>query len=93
MAQSLRHRGPDGEGIWHAPGVALGHRRLAIQDLSPGGYQPMLLGTLALTYNGEIYNHDELRQHLSGPWHSTGDTETLLHLLAARGTSGLDSVS
>lgn len=93
MAQSLRHRGPDGEGIWHAPGVALGHRRLAIQDLSPGGYQPMLLGTLALTYNGEIYNHDELRLHLAGPWHSTGDTETLLHLLAARGISGLDSVA
>jgi len=93
MALSLSHRGPDGQGIWDAPGVALGHRRLAIQDLSPGGYQPMLLGSLALTYNGELYNHEQLRQQLPGPWHSTGDTETLLHLLAARGTSGLDSAA
>src|SRR5580658_8284577 len=93
MAQCLRHRGPDGEGIWEAPGVALGHLRLAIQDLSPAGNQPMLSGSLALTYNGEIYNHEALRQGLSGPWHSTGDTETLLHLLAARGPSGLDAVA
>ena len=40
----------------------------------------MVLGPLALTYNGEIYNHQQLRQRLNGPWHSTGDTETLLHL-------------
>jgi asparagine synthase (glutamine-hydrolysing) len=89
MAQSLRHRGPDGDGIWTAPGATLGHRRLAIQDLTECGHQPMVLGPLALTYNGEIYNHEHLRQGLKGPWHSSGDTETLLHLLADSGTAAL----
>jgi asparagine synthase (glutamine-hydrolysing) len=90
MAQRLEHRGPDGEGLWTAPGVALAHRRLAIQDLSEGGHQPMVLGSLVLTYNGELYNHEYLRQGLQGPWHSSGDTETLLHLLAERGSAGLE---
>ncbi|MDP8985035.1 MAG: asparagine synthase (glutamine-hydrolyzing) [Pseudomonadota bacterium] len=85
MAQRLRHRGPDDEGVWCAPGAALAFRRLAIQDLTEGGHQPMLLGPLVLTYNGEIYNHERLRQGLAGPWHSSGDTETLLHLLAQAG--------
>src|SRR5450631_4687033 len=89
MAQRLRHRGPDGEGFWTSPGAALGHRRLAIQDTSPAGSQPMVLGPLALTYNGEIYNHQQLRQRLNGPWHSTGDTETLLHVLADGGAAAL----
>ena len=53
----------------------------------------MLLGSLALTYNGEIYNHERLRAALQGPWRSTGDTETLLHLLAERGVAGLDLVA
>src|SRR5450631_1838119 len=89
MAQRLRHRGPDGEGFWTSPGAALGHRRLAIQDTSPAGSQPMVLGPLALTYNGEIYNHQQLRQRLNGPWQSTGDTETLLHVLADGGAAAL----
>src|SRR6202171_1009079 len=89
MAQRLRHRGPDGDGIWSAPGTVLGHRRLAIQDLTEGGHQPMVLGHLVLTYNGEIYNHQQLRQGLKGPWHSSGDTETLLHLLADGGSAAL----
>ena len=89
MAQRLVHRGPDGHGLWTAPGVALGHRRLAIQDLSESGHQPMVRGDCVLTYNGEIYNHEHLRQHLPGPWHSTGDTETLLRLLAAEGSAAL----
>ena len=88
MAQRLRHRGPDDEGVWCAPGAALAFRRLAIQDLTEGGHQPMLLGPLVLTYNGEIYNHERLRQGLAGPWHSSGDTETLLHLLAQAGAQG-----
>src|ERR1700674_3742168 len=90
MAQRLRPRVPDGDGVWTAPGVALGHRRLAIQDLTEGGHQPMVLGPLVLTYNGEIYNHEYLRRGLQGPWHSSGDTETLLHLLAERGSAGLE---
>ncbi len=68
MSDSLAHRGPDGDGVWTDPsrGIALGHRRLAIVDLSPLGRQPMELadGRLVLTYNGEIYNHLELRAEL-----------------------------
>jgi asparagine synthase (glutamine-hydrolysing) len=71
----------------------LAHRRLAIQDLSEYGHQPMLLGPLVLTYNGEIYNHPSLRATLEGPWRSSGDTETLLHLLAERGARGLAAVA
>jgi asparagine synthase (glutamine-hydrolysing) len=93
MAQQLAHRGPDGEGIWCVPGAALGHRRLAIQDLSPAGAQPMLLESLVLTYNGELYDHQPLRVGLRGPWRSSGDTETLLHLLAERGIAGLAPVA
>jgi asparagine synthase (glutamine-hydrolysing) len=90
MAQRLRHRGPDGEGAWGEPGVALAHRRLAILDLSEGAHQPMSFGSQVLTYNGEIYNHRELRAQLPGPWHSSGDTEVLVHLLAAQGAACLD---
>jgi asparagine synthase (glutamine-hydrolysing) len=90
MAERLRHRGPDGHGVWGAPGVAFGHRRLAILDLTPGGHQPMVLGPHALTYNGELYNHERLRAALPGPWHSSGDTEVLLHLLAREGAACLE---
>jgi asparagine synthase (glutamine-hydrolysing) len=93
MARRLRHRGPDGEGLWSEPGAVLAHRRLSIQDLTDGGHQPMVLGPLVLTYNGEIYNHAHLRQRLQGPWHSSGDTETLLHLLAECGLAGLQQVA
>ena len=93
MAQRLHHRGPDGDGIWSAPGTVLGHRRLAIQDLTEGGRQPMVRGSLVLTYNGEIYNHEQLRRPLHGPWHSTGDTETLLRLLADHGSGALEDLA
>jgi len=89
MAQRLRHRGPDGDGAWSEPGVALAHRRLAILDLSEGGHQPMVFDSQVLTYNGEIYNHQRLRADLAGPWHSTGDTEVLIHLLAQQGSACL----
>src|ERR1700722_15148788 len=90
MAQRLRHRGPDGEGVWCEPGVALAHRRLAILDLSECGHQPMLFDSQVLTYNGEIYNHERLRAGMPGPWQSTGDTEVLVHLLAQQGQACLD---
>lgn len=64
---TLEHRGPDGLGIWEDGNnrVTLGHRRLAIIDLSPNGKQPMLwAGRYAITYNGEIYNYIELRAEL-----------------------------
>jgi asparagine synthase (glutamine-hydrolysing) len=90
MAQRLRHRGPDDEGSWGEPGVALAFRRLAILDLSEAGHQPMVFGSQVLTYNGELYNHERLRAGLPGPWHSTGDTEVLVHLLAKQGSACLD---
>jgi asparagine synthase (glutamine-hydrolysing) len=92
MAQRLRHRGPDGDGAWGQPGVALAHRRLAILDLSEGGHQPMSFDSQVLTYNGEIYNHERLRAGLPGPWQSTGDTEVLVHLLAKQGSACLDQL-
>jgi asparagine synthase (glutamine-hydrolysing) len=89
MAQRLLHRGPDGHGVWSEPGVALSHRRLAIQDLTDAGRMPMLFGSQVLTYNGELYNHERLRSALPGPWDSTGDTEVLLRLLATEGAACL----
>jgi len=68
MADSLRHRGPDDAGIWADPdeGVALGHRRLSIVDLSPAGAQPMTsqCGRYVIAFNGEIYNHLTMRKDL-----------------------------
>jgi asparagine synthase (glutamine-hydrolysing) len=92
MSERLRHRGPDGAGIWAEPGVALGHRRLAILDLSHAADEPMVLGAHVLTYNGEIYNYEALRAAMPGPWHSTGDTEVLLHLLARSGRACLEQI-
>ena len=90
MAATLRHRGPDGEGVFEEPGAALAHRRLSILDLTDGARQPMLQDDFALTYNGELYNHGALRDGLPGPWRSTGDTEVLLRLLARDGAAALD---
>ncbi len=79
----LAHRGPDGEGIWEHPNhkVLLGHRRLAIIDLKPEAKQPMRFGALTITFNGEIYNYQQLRQELQGlgqPFSTESDTEVLL---------------
>jgi asparagine synthase (glutamine-hydrolysing) len=92
--QALRHRGPDDSGIWmdEAAGVALGHRRLAIIDLSPAGAQPMrsATGRWVLALNGEIYNHGTLRKTLETTgngqaWRGHSDTETLLACVEAWG--------
>lgn len=72
MTDSISHRGPDGEGFYVDRFVSLGHRRLAIIDLTPSGHQPMVTadGLYAITYNGEIYNFQELRQELESLGHS-----------------------
>ncbi|HUK59113.1 MAG TPA: asparagine synthase (glutamine-hydrolyzing) [Stellaceae bacterium] len=90
MAARLVHRGPDAEGSWcdAAAGIALGFRRLAILDLSPAGHQPMLSadGRYVLTFNGEIYNHRELRRDLSGiAWRGHSDSEALIEGIARWG--------
>jgi asparagine synthase (glutamine-hydrolysing) len=83
MADALAHRGPDDQGVWTDPasGVALGHRRLAILDLTQLGHQPMTSesGRYVVSYNGEIYNFAALREELAGhQFRGTSDTEVLL---------------
>lgn len=85
MRDTMRHRGPDDAGIWWSPDkqVGLAQRRLAIIDLSPGGHQPMSddSGQLWITFNGEIYNFQELRQQLETQGHrfyTASDTEVIL---------------
>ena len=85
MSASVLHRGPDDGGSWAEPaaGLALGHRRLSILDLSPEGHQPMVSadGRLVVVFNGEIYNFIELRNLLESAGHrfrGHSDTEVLL---------------
>jgi len=92
MAGTLKHRGPDDHGVWidAAAGVALGHTRLAIIDLSPAGAQPMLssCGRFVLSYNGEIYNAPELRAELEAlgrRFRGHSDTEVMVEGFAAWG--------
>ncbi len=93
MRDSLIHRGPDDAGLWldAQAGIALSHRRLAIVDLSSAGHQPMASasGRYQLVFNGEIYNHREVRRSLEGigqrTWRGHSDTETLLAAIEAWG--------
>jgi asparagine synthase (glutamine-hydrolysing) len=94
MARALDHRGPDALGVWADAGVALGHTRLAIVELSEAGAQPMAsaCGRFVLSFNGEIYNHRELRRQLEQAgqpptWRGHSDTETLLVCLQAWGVT------
>src|ERR1700687_4143444 len=94
MLRVLSHRGPDGSGTHLDGAVGLGHRRLAIIDVA-GGVQPMSNedGNLWLTYNGEIYNHAELRRTLEARGHqyaTRSDTETILHLYEEVGERCVD---
>lgn len=93
MRDRLLHRGPDDAGVWldGDAGIALGHRRLSVLDLSSAGHQPMFSasGRFVLAFNGEIYNHLELRRKLDktgcSTWRGNSDTETLLAALEAWG--------
>ena len=85
MTDAIRHRGPDDAGLWvdSEQGLALGHRRLSILDLSPTGHQPMASrdGRYVIVFNGEIYNFAELRQRLTAEgatFRGTSDTEVML---------------
>lgn len=91
MANALLHRGPDDCGVWvdSEVGIALGHRRLSIVDLSPQGHQPMLsaCGRFVIAFNGEIYNHEIIRRELDAlhacpSWRGHSDTEVMLAAVA-----------
>jgi len=97
MANRLVHRGPDAEGLWHGPGVALGHRRLSIIDLA-GSIQPMQdpTGRYILVFNGEIYNYLELRSDLEKHgirFRTEGDTEVLLAAFIIYGPGCLEHLN
>jgi asparagine synthase (glutamine-hydrolysing) len=93
MLAPMRHRGPDGDGLWHAPGVVFGHLRLSIIDVA-GSPQPMhgSEGRFTITYNGEVYNYRELRAELAALGHrfqTAGDTEVILAAFSQWGAACL----
>jgi len=99
IRDAMAVRGPDGAGHWLSPDerVGLGHRRLAIVDLSEAGLQPMVTvdGSLHITFNGEIYNYQSIRKRLEArgvAFQSNSDTEVLLHLYAEKGPAMLDEL-
>ncbi len=93
----LKLRGPDDCGIWSCGQAWLGHRRLAVVDLSSAGHQPMESadGRFVIVFNGEIYNHRELRPQLdpAGGWRGTSDTETLLEAYGKWGAGCLSHIN
>ncbi|MGH9854264.1 MAG: asparagine synthase (glutamine-hydrolyzing), partial [Blastocatellia bacterium] len=96
MRDSLAHRGPDDAGVFIDGGVGLGHRRLSIVDVG-GGYQPMANedDTVWNAFNGEIYNHRELRPMLQQRGHvyrNQSDTETIIHLYEEFGPRGVEKL-
>jgi asparagine synthase (glutamine-hydrolysing) len=97
MADTLAHRGPDGDGVRVVPGCGFGHRRLAIVDLSPASAQPMGTpdGGAMLTFNGEVYDYAAVRESLAAQgetFRSTGDTEVLLLALRRWGLDALAGI-
>ena len=96
MTDRLVHRGPDDEGLASGPGWAVGMRRLAIQDTSHAGHQPMRLGDLTLVFNGEVYNFHELRRELEAAgyaFRSGSDTEVVLAAPATGGAATRSTAS
>jgi asparagine synthase (glutamine-hydrolysing) len=99
MRDTMTHRGPDACGLWaNGNGIAFGHRRLSIVDLSPGGAQPMVdrTGSLHVTFNGEIYNWRALRSELAAlghSFHTSSDTEVLLAAYRQWGYESLEHLN
>jgi asparagine synthase (glutamine-hydrolysing) len=96
MAACLAHRGPDDEGHWSDPssGIGFGFRRLAVVDVSPAGHQPMFSRDerFVVAFNGEIYNHRELRRELESHgarFRGTSDTEVIVEALARWGVADM----
>ena len=94
MRDVLAHRGPDGEGIHVGPGVGLGHRRLAIVDVSHGA-QPMYSEDrrYVIVYNGEVFNHPVIKPELEAAgvrYRTNSDTETVLHLFERYGSAAVE---
>ncbi|MBF4210501.1 asparagine synthase (glutamine-hydrolyzing) [Pseudomonas donghuensis] len=97
MGDAIQHRGPDDQGVFSAPGVALGNQRLSIIDLA-GGHQPFISddGQIVVVQNGEIFNHLELAQELAGTAHACrthSDTEVLLRLYEREGISFISKLN
>lgn len=92
MTDAIAYRGPDGEGHWidATAGVAIGHRRLAVIDLTQTGHQPMMSanGRVVITYNGELFNTAEIAAELSMSFRGTSDTEVLVEAIARFGIDG-----
>jgi asparagine synthase (glutamine-hydrolysing) len=92
MAATIAYRGPDSDGCWcdGDVGIGLGHRRLAIVDLSEHGHQPMTSadGRIVISYNGELYNAKEIAAELAMPFRGTSDTEVLVEAIAHFGIDG-----
>ena len=94
MTDAIAHRGPDGEGHWIEGNVGIGHRRLAIIDLSPAGKQPMITtdNRYVLSYNGEIYNYLKIRSELEAlgcSFRTQTDSEVVLNALSYWGKDAL----
>jgi len=92
MLETIRHRGPDDEGIYSDAGFSLGHVRLSILDLSAAGHQPMRFDNLVIVFNGEIYNFRDIRRELEAEYtfDSDSDTEVVLKAWHRWGSKALD---
>ncbi len=95
MTTSLAHRGPDAADYYVETGVAFGHRRLSIIDLSSDGTQPFrdVTGRYTLVFNGEIYNYQELKSQIDYDFKTSTDTEVLMALLIKKGIAGLNELN
>jgi asparagine synthase (glutamine-hydrolysing) len=92
LIRDLKHRGPDDQATYTDQNVQLHHQRLAILDIT-GGKQPMHLEHLTIIFNGEIYNHQDLREKYGFECKTNSDTETILHLYLKLGSEGMDELA